>query len=232
MRRKPVESLSDRLVRVTRNLNIELDRAIERKDKEEGKEKDYFPVYPLRAPALNLNGVEGLLARRAWNYGGERLLSTGVQHVWNIVNISDEVPTEHNGKGFHAVLMSPHNSYAISPYTRFYDTLSGIVEMRGTIIRHTDGVVRAEWARILNILVPIEMMFPTKNYEYSEPSRGYKSKMVEVETPPKVNKYVINDMYQRYGIMPSIVDDRTTRELMFMATLYNLQMGFTKFRGT
>jgi len=216
-RQRQDETLQERIERVRREVNVSLDKAL-------GKEP-ILPIYPLRCPELNLEGVEGMLALRFWQLTpGSRLGSTAVQNTWKTINYADEVPEENNSRGLYAILLSPSRTHTGSMFYSSSNQVSGIVEVRGKIIIHKDGVLRAEWARILNIMIPIRMLMPTEERDYDT------RKHPLITIPPKVDEYVIRNLHQAYGIMPRVVDDTAITEMAFKATLYNVGTGHVRFR--
>ena len=211
------ETLQERIERVKREVNISLDKAL-------GKEP-ILPLYPLRCPELNLDDVEGMLALRFWHLtDGLRLGSTAVRNTWKTINYADKVPEENNNRGLYAILLSPSYSNDCNVFYRGHNQISGIVEVRGKIIIHKDGVIRAEWARILNIMIPVRMLMPEERQDYGTRKHPW------VTIPPKVDEYVIRNLHQVYGIMPQVVDETSITELTFKAILYNISSGHVRFR--
>lgn len=213
------ETLQERIERVKREVNVSLDRAI-------GKEPVPL-MYPLRCPELNLEGVEGMLVLRYWRLTpGCRLKSTAVNHTWKTINFADEVPEENNNKGLYGLMLSPSRTQASSILYMSNNQLSGIIEARGKIIVHKDGVVRAEWTRILNIMIPVRMLMPKEKRDYE----NYPRKSVWITQPPEVDEYVMQNLYEVYGIMPQVVDESAIAEMAFKATMYNIAAGHVGFR--
>ena len=101
------------------------------------------PVFDvLSSPPADIHGV---VAYRRWNYSGGYLKSIGVTYQWkNKIEKSDPLHSNMYG-GFHA--------YKIRDiWLKRQDTVTGLVEMRGKVIEHSDEVLRSEWARILLLL--------------------------------------------------------------------------------
>ena len=101
-----------------------------------------------------LDGVYGLLAQRAWSVTREGgLQSTVRRSIWNGVMFADVPPSEHNEHGLYCNAINPlglmlwHFRYLLALNAQ------GIIECRGRVVCHSDGVVRAEWARILCLII-------------------------------------------------------------------------------
>ena len=87
--------------------------------------------------------VYGVIAYRHWNYNGGYLRSIGVTYEWkNKIENTDPLHSNRYG-GLHAYKI---NDILIK---RNNNGVTGLVEMRGKVIEHSDGVLRSEWARIL-----------------------------------------------------------------------------------
>lgn len=66
---------------------------------------------------------------------------------------ADLIPTEHNAHGLYCNAVDP-SGLMLSTW-RYYNRgdVQGIIECRGKVVQHTDGVMRVEWARILCLIV-------------------------------------------------------------------------------
>ena len=102
-------------------------------------------------PPINRNKVKGMLAYRAWSMQVKGALSPSIawsDNAWaREVAFADEPPTEYNTHGLHA------NRLEYWTANRYADFVSGIIDAYGTVVEHGDGVVRAECARILCIML-------------------------------------------------------------------------------
>ncbi len=106
-------------------------------------------------PDIDMTGVRGLVAYKTWQFDGH-LHSTAMSYWWRELNIADKVPSKDNPSGFYCVKLSSlgvittgssyFNSYALR-------SVSGFVELSGTVIEHYDGVLRAEIAKLLCLFV-------------------------------------------------------------------------------
>lgn len=177
------EWLTRRLLKELRDANPELDidqiaatltEETKRRELEEQERKVRQRRLPavVDLPDLNTN-VLGLVAYRRWELLGDKLKSTAMSHFWKTVTFADEPPTEDNNKGLYCVSLQADTllSRMRSHYTE--GIVCGLVEARGKIIVHTDGVLRAEYARILYLFVSSYVDDPqltvralTENYPY------------------------------------------------------------------
>lgn len=88
--------------------------------------------------------IHGVIAYRRWNYSGGYLKSIGWTYQWkNKIEKTDPLHSNMYG-GLHA--------YKINDILIRRTNVTGLVEMRGKVIEHSDGVLRSEWARILVLL--------------------------------------------------------------------------------
>lgn len=126
-----------------------------RKEEQDRLERTARMLVTASLPNINTN-VPGLVAFRVWKLGADySLLSTVIGYTWKAINISDIIPSEGNQHGFYCVRLTALNTLAgMRGY--FHSGLkqvSGFIELRGKVIEHTDGILRAEWARILCLFV-------------------------------------------------------------------------------
>ena len=98
-------------------------------------------------PDIDLSNVEGLVAFRQWGVENGELCSTSLRSAWKSVMFADRVPTPDNTHGLYCIKLSPFGF--MSPLRSYIDGVCGLIELRGKIVEHYDGVMRAEWARIL-----------------------------------------------------------------------------------
>ena len=104
--------------------------------------------------------VDGIVAFRVWNTTSDnRLRSTAYTgHCWNEVTFADVTPTEYNQSGLYCVKLEA--SSLLSGMSNYFHTgrlnVCGFIELRGRVVEHTDGVMRAEAARILCLFVTSE----------------------------------------------------------------------------
>lgn len=103
-------------------------------------ESKYSPVI-LSALGVPPEDVYGVVAYREWSYYGGFLHSVGVDYEWTKSIEKCDLSRGTYG-GLHAYKI---NSIGINT-TKL---VTGLVELRGKVIEHSDGVLRAEWARIL-----------------------------------------------------------------------------------
>ena len=106
-------------------------------------------------PNIDMSCVRGVVAYRTWSFDG-RLKSTAMQYCWKELNFADRIPTEFNNSGFYCIklsslgVMTTGSSY-FSSYGR--RGVSGFVELLGEVVEHTDGVLRAEVAKLICLFV-------------------------------------------------------------------------------
>ena len=127
----------------------------ERFERKLGHEKFRVALVSQELPDFGfLRGVHGLLAQRAWvltEAGGLR--STAMSTVWKQIMIADHLPLESNQFGLYCNAIDP-TGMMISSF-KYLDNraVQGVVECRGKVVRHSDGVMRVEWARILCLII-------------------------------------------------------------------------------
>ena len=110
-------------------------------------------------PDIDFSGVEGMIAFRAWNVkphirtdeGGLFLGSTAMSTSWNSQMIADKIPTGNNNNGLYCVRLDPLG--LMTRAASYFGEVCGLLELRGKVLEHTDGIVRAEWARIICIFI-------------------------------------------------------------------------------
>jgi len=112
-------------------------------------------------PNIDLSGVGGMIAFRTWNVktnfdvrtGAAKLFlgSTAMSSVWMSQMIADRIPTEDNVHGLYCVRLDPLGLMTRASY--YLGDVCGLLELRGKVLEHTDGVVRAEWARIMCVFI-------------------------------------------------------------------------------
>ena len=103
-------------------------------------------------PDIDTSGVLGIVAYRMWNFAETLgLYSTSHECVWKEVMVADLVPTEDNTSGLYGHELSPVGLLGLG--TPYDWQVSGLVEMRGRVVVHSDGVLRAEWSKILCIFL-------------------------------------------------------------------------------
>jgi len=97
--------------------------------------------------------LKGLLAYRAWKMEIKGCLSPHViSHMdsWSSeVAFADQCPTAYNSNGLYATKLElwRDNGYA--------DFVCGLVDLYGTVLEHSDGILRAECAKIKCIILTI-----------------------------------------------------------------------------
>jgi len=95
-----------------------------------------------------------LVSFRQWNIQSDGYLhgiGMGSGYAWKEVNFADREPTQRNDHGLYSVRLDPQG--LITNAGHYFGEYCGLLELRGTIVEHDDGVLRAEWARILCIWV-------------------------------------------------------------------------------
>ena len=116
-------------------------------------------------PDVDFSGVEGMIAFRTWgvwsvnqrvNVEGDRvagmfLRSTVMNTSWKSIMIADKIPTESNSSGLYCIKLDPLG--LMTRAAGYFGDVCGLLELRGRVLEHTDGVVRAEWARIICVFV-------------------------------------------------------------------------------
>lgn len=112
----------------------------------------YSLTSPLPAP-INRKIVKGMVAYRAWKMKVKGALSPSItwsEDAWSKeVAFADQPPSRNNHNGLHATRIEywKKNTYG--------DFVSGLIDCYGKVVEHEDGVIRAECARILMILLTI-----------------------------------------------------------------------------
>ena len=87
--------------------------------------------------------VKGRIGIRSWGINKGKLQSTSRDIIWSKIMIADEIPSKNNDNGLYA--------YSTDNFINEQNNIIGLVELRGKILEHEDGVLRGEWARILCI---------------------------------------------------------------------------------
>ncbi|MFH0846699.1 MAG: hypothetical protein V1894_01390 [Chloroflexota bacterium] len=117
-------------------------------------------------PVTLPDDIYGIMGLRSWNVkdGKSCLQSLMVEHEWTQAVEKGEKPTTLPGQhGFYAYRLtgelnasdfrSTLTRSALFPTTRIQ--VHGLVELRGKVIEHAQGVVRGEWCRILCFFLPV-----------------------------------------------------------------------------
>jgi len=106
-------------------------------------------------PDIDFSGVEGMTAFRTWDVQqtgvGLSLGSTAMSTSWKSMMIADRIPTKSNNNGLYCVKLDPLG--LMTRAASYFGDVCGLLELRGKVLEHTDGVVRAEWARIICIFL-------------------------------------------------------------------------------
>lgn len=111
------------------------------------------------------DNVIGKVVYRHWKVGVNgalRSVAMSGLHWRRSECISDIVPTTYNNSGFYGVELTPTALVQQNTYIRsalgnsnscVYGDLEigGLVEFRGKVFTHSDGMVRGEWARIVHL---------------------------------------------------------------------------------
>jgi len=105
-------------------------------------------------PKIDRSKVRGMLAYRVWQINdvdetdglAPIIYSSSQDFVWKEVTFADTPPTQTNHHGLHARLLMPSLLIDGVGYSTF---CSGFVELLGDIQEHSDGVVRAECAKMI-----------------------------------------------------------------------------------
>lgn len=119
-----------------------------------------------KTPIVLPDDIYGILGIRTWNVkdSSHYLQSLFAGHEWTGAVQQAKTPTTLPGQhGFYAYRLTSRLDLSY-----FYSTLSssalfpnsriqahGLIELRGRVIEHDDGVVRGEWCRILCFFLPI-----------------------------------------------------------------------------
>lgn len=118
-----------------------------------------FCLKPMEVDELVVAGGEMgtdrcLVSFRQWNVASDGYLhgiGVGSHYAWKEINFADRVPANHNDHGMYSIRLDPNG--LLTNAGSYMGDYCGLLELRGTIIEHDDGVLRAEWARILCIWV-------------------------------------------------------------------------------
>lgn len=102
--------------------------------------------------------VRGMVAFRVWNCDNLGLRSTAMRYHWREVNFADRVPERHNQSGFYCIKLTGLGvlTTGVGYFGLGRQSVSGFVELLGKVIEHTDGVLRAEVARLMCLFVTSE----------------------------------------------------------------------------
>lgn len=120
-----------------------------------------LPVAPL-PPMINRHEVRGIVAFRQWNWDASSFgklspLFFGQKESWRPVMYADQKPDKSNQNGLYARSLSPSGADTDNFVYRAgrLKEVFGFVELTGHIEEHTDGVLRAERAKILSLYIPV-----------------------------------------------------------------------------
>jgi len=145
------------------------------------------------------------------------LESTGMPYYWRTNPcVAKPTPTAYNKAGFYA------RSLDLPTAKKYYsrEHVIGIIEGRGRIFRHTDGIVRVEWARILKLFVPLGTTTPTNlTFLYDT----YQCEIVQTNSLIKsLSIWLETDgvWFQKHNeeVFDQYVQDSTTQRLDFLTT--------------
>ena len=106
-------------------------------------------------PDIDMSGVRGIVAYRTWSFDG-RLKSTAMSYYWKGLNFADSVPSKRNNNGFYCIKLSSLGVMTSgSNYFSIYgkSEVSGFVELLGEVVEHSDGILRAEVAKLICLFV-------------------------------------------------------------------------------
>lgn len=121
------------------------------------------PLPPLNLSPLVIDGYCGeqgtgqvVVSFRKWDITPESCLhgvGVGSGYVWKEVNFADVVPSGRNDNGLYSVRLDPNG--LLTQAGSYVGDYCGLLELRGRVIEHDDGVLRSEYARILCIWVTV-----------------------------------------------------------------------------
>ena len=119
-----------------------------------------FNLSPLEVEELVACGEQGtdrcLVSFRQWNVSTDGLLhgvGVGSGYAWKEINFADQNPEDCRDHGLYSVRLDPHG--LLTNAGNYVGDYCGLLELRGTIVEHDDGVLRAEYARILCIWITL-----------------------------------------------------------------------------
>lgn len=106
-------------------------------------------------PDIDMQGVRGMIAFRVWEFDALGLRSTAMLYHWKEVNFADRMPERSNTSGLYSIKLSGLS--VLTAGVHYFNTgqrsVSGFVELLGKIVEHTDGVMRAEVAKLTCLFV-------------------------------------------------------------------------------
>ena len=117
-----------------------------------------FNLAPVEAEGYwGESGCESaIVSFRKWEIECGGLLhgvGVGSGYSWREINVSDVVPDLWNGHGLYSIMLDSNG--LMSNANAYVGDYCGLLELRGKVVDHEDGVLRAEWARILCIWVTL-----------------------------------------------------------------------------
>ncbi len=109
-------------------------------------------------PNIDMSRVHGMVAYRVWNWDTVGLRSTARGYHWKEMNFADRVPEPHNQSGFYSVKLTGLGvlTSGASYFGIGRQSVSGFVELLGRVEEHSDGILRAEVARLVCLFVTSE----------------------------------------------------------------------------
>lgn len=109
-------------------------------------------------PNVDMSRVSGMVAFRVWHCDAVGLASTAMRYHWKELNFADKVPTSHNQSGFYCIKLTGLG--VLTTGADYFDTgrqdVSGFIELRGKVLEHSDGILRAEVAKLICLFVTSE----------------------------------------------------------------------------
>lgn len=119
-----------------------------------------MPVIVTKAPQFD-NTITGMLGVREWGINNGTLLSPVKGNQWHSsILISHQKPEAKNLAGVYSNVLvgtktkdTSGNAYTFCQIKVKAGTIFGIIENRGVIIEHGDGILRSEYARILFLII-------------------------------------------------------------------------------
>jgi len=97
--------------------------------------------------------IEGMLGFRQWDLNDTGFLGSTnrADHVWKAVTIADKLPSTVNTSGLYCIGLGARGMTSVGGY---FGACCGLIELRGHCEIHgQEGIVRAEWAKILAIFI-------------------------------------------------------------------------------
>lgn len=168
---------------------------------EEARRREEERARWLRCPVIvglpEVPRVRGILAYRVWGFDAG-LRSTAMRYVWKELNFADRVPAVYNRSGFYCIKLTGLSVMTTGAgyFGMGQRSVSGFVELLGHVVEHSDGLLRAEVARLVCLFVtPESIQFSP--YIVRDLCMQYPTTPVHVLTPEQLADVIVGEVLRQ-----------------------------------